>query len=302
MLVPQLAGEGALGALLAKDAVLLGGEFGTPFGVGPGLGGLALGLMHGLMMHPLCGGLMTSRRHADGRPVVPDPDAGWSRQADRPPGVSTPDSTVAGRLGRDTDACALERRNQSPRASPPDPARHRTNRPSPPRRGRPVGGAPGTRPGVQPAAPARALFLIPSLIVLIVALARRAARSRSTRLAAWAIAPAVLGTLLTLNLVLLAWRLIVGRAGVPRHAPDRPDRAARGHRAGRDRRRRRSCRTPWRGTTAASSATRSARSSRARSCARRRTGRPARPAPSDTERINVLLVGVDATKKRTDRR
>ena len=39
VLVPQLAGEGTLGAFLAEDAVLLGGQLGTPFGVGLGGGG-----------------------------------------------------------------------------------------------------------------------------------------------------------------------------------------------------------------------------------------------------------------------
>ena len=55
-------------------------------------------------------------------------------------------------------------------------------------------------------------FLIPSLIVLIVAFV--VVRTQSlTHLAAWAIAPAVLGTLLVLNVVLLAWRLTsVGQA------------------------------------------------------------------------------------------
>ena len=55
-------------------------------------------------------------------------------------------------------------------------------------------------------------FLIPSLIVLIVAVV--VVRTQSlTHLAAWAIAPAVLGTLLTVNLVILAWRLTsVGQA------------------------------------------------------------------------------------------
>jgi hypothetical protein len=33
VLVPQLAAEGTLGALLAKDAVLLGGQLGTPASV-----------------------------------------------------------------------------------------------------------------------------------------------------------------------------------------------------------------------------------------------------------------------------
>src|SRR5262245_21130589 len=46
VLVPEGAGEGALRALLPKDAVLLGGQLGTPFGVGLGLRVDALGVRH----------------------------------------------------------------------------------------------------------------------------------------------------------------------------------------------------------------------------------------------------------------
>ena len=52
-----------------------------------------------------------------------------------------------------------------------------------------------------------ALFLIPTLIVLVVGLL--VVRTQSpTRLAAWVVAPQVLGTLLALDLLLMAWRLV----------------------------------------------------------------------------------------------
>ena len=50
-------------------------------------------------------------------------------------------------------------------------------------------------------------FLIPSLILIAIGLIVVRTQS-TTRLVAWAIEPAILGTLLTLNLVLLAWRLV----------------------------------------------------------------------------------------------
>jgi LCP family protein required for cell wall assembly len=65
------------------------------------------------------------------------------------------------------------------------------------------------------------LFLIPSL-VLIVAVGIIWATQTPTRVAAWAVAPAVLGSLLTLNVFVLAWRLIAsGQAFLDtrRHGP-----------------------------------------------------------------------------------
>jgi len=57
-----------------------------------------------------------------------------------------------------------------------------------------------------------ALFLIPSLVVIVLALVLAQTQSPA-RLAAWIISPQVLGTLLTLNMVLVAWRLLaVGQA------------------------------------------------------------------------------------------
>ena len=56
------------------------------------------------------------------------------------------------------------------------------------------------------------LFLVPSLILVLVAVALVSTQSL-TRLAAVAVAPQVLGTLLTINVLLLAWRLLaVGQA------------------------------------------------------------------------------------------
>jgi polyisoprenyl-teichoic acid--peptidoglycan teichoic acid transferase len=51
------------------------------------------------------------------------------------------------------------------------------------------------------------LFLIPSILVLAIAGIVWATQT-PTRIAAWAVAPAVLGTLLTLNVLVLAWRLL----------------------------------------------------------------------------------------------
>jgi polyisoprenyl-teichoic acid--peptidoglycan teichoic acid transferase len=51
------------------------------------------------------------------------------------------------------------------------------------------------------------LFLIPSILVLTIAGVVWATQT-PTRIAAWAVAPAILGTLLTLNVLVLAWRLL----------------------------------------------------------------------------------------------
>ncbi len=56
------------------------------------------------------------------------------------------------------------------------------------------------------------LFLVPSLILIAIGLVLVQVQSPA-RLAAWMVTPQVLGTLLTLNLVILAWRLLaVGQA------------------------------------------------------------------------------------------
>jgi hypothetical protein len=56
------------------------------------------------------------------------------------------------------------------------------------------------------------LFVIPSLIILVIGLLVFRTQS-PTRLAAWVVAPQVLGTLLAFDLLLMAWRLVaVGQA------------------------------------------------------------------------------------------
>ncbi len=66
-----------------------------------------------------------------------------------------------------------------------------------------------------------ALFLIPTLVIVAGAGAVWASQT-PTRIAAWAVAPAVLSALLTLNVLILAWRLIaIGQAFLDtrRHGP-----------------------------------------------------------------------------------
>ena len=142
-------------------------------------------------------------------------------------------------------------------------------------------------------------FLIPTLVLIAIALIVVKTQSPA-RLAAWAVAPAILGTLLTLNLALLAWRLVAsgqafldtrragptGRFGVVGillvallvivpHV------------------------IVWRyGTIAGETFARVFGGQVLSAAGEPRT--EARPSPSDKERINVLLVGVDSTKTRTE--
>ena len=51
------------------------------------------------------------------------------------------------------------------------------------------------------------LFLIPSLLILAILLLLAQLQS-PVRIAAWVVTPSVLGTVLTLNLVLVVWRLV----------------------------------------------------------------------------------------------
>lgn len=63
------------------------------------------------------------------------------------------------------------------------------------------------------------LFLLPSLLVILVAAIVWATQT-PTRIAAWAVAPAVLGALLTLNAIVLVWRLLaVGQAFLDTRRP-----------------------------------------------------------------------------------
>jgi len=141
------------------------------------------------------------------------------------------------------------------------------------------------------------LFLVPSLLIGGIALLVWATQT-PTRIAAWAVAPAVLGALLTLNALLLGWRLLaVGQAFLDtrRHGPTGrlgiigivviaalvviPHVAV------------------YRYGTAFGDAF--ARIFQAPSLARVAGGedRPAGPGPD--ERLNVLVVGVDAAPGRT---
>jgi LCP family protein required for cell wall assembly len=142
------------------------------------------------------------------------------------------------------------------------------------------------------------LFLVPSLIILAIGLLLVQLQS-PIRIAAWVITPSVLGTVLTLNLVLVLWRLTAafqafldtrwtgptGRLGivgmvviaivivVPHFMVFQYGRLL-GDTFG----------TIFEGQVLA---------------AQSEPARPVRPAPRDGERINVLIVGVDTTSKRT---
>ena len=134
------------------------------------------------------------------------------------------------------------------------------------------------------------LFLAPSLVVLGVAIVLITTQSL-TRLAAFVVAPPVLGTLLTINLLALVWRLLaVGQAFLDTRRPGPTGRlgvigialilalVAVPHVMA------------YRYGTAFGSA-----------FARMFDDERALPEPSPalTDRINVLLVGVDATRRRT---
>ena len=142
------------------------------------------------------------------------------------------------------------------------------------------------------------LFLVPSLVILAIAVLMMQLQS-PIRLAAWVITPSVLGTVLTLNVLILAWRLLAafqafldtrwsgptGRLGAigmvviaiaivaPHFLAFQYGRLL-GDTFG----------TIFRGQVLAASSG---------------PERPERPAPADGQRINVLIVGVDSTAKRT---
>lgn len=134
------------------------------------------------------------------------------------------------------------------------------------------------------------LFLVPSLVVLGVAVVLISTQSL-TRLAAFVVAPAVLGTLLTINVLLLVWRLLaVGQAYLDTRRPGPTGRlgivgiavilllVAVPHVMA------------YRYGTAFGDAF-------AKMFDDERASQE--PAPVLTDRINVLLVGVDATRFRT---
>ncbi len=139
-------------------------------------------------------------------------------------------------------------------------------------------------------------FVLPSLILLAVALLVLRLQSPA-RLAAWAIAPSVLSALLLLNLIVLAWRLAAvgqafldtgrtgptGRLGIVGIAlialvVTVPHLLV------------------WQYGTLAGDMFKSIFGGQVLSA----TGPSTSPAPALTERINVLLLGVDATDARTE--
>ena len=103
--------------------------------------------------------------------------------------------------------------------------------PPPPRRGRPVGGAPGARSGCSTAAGAWPRCSSSRRSCSCSSSRACSSTQSPDRLAAWVVSPDVLATLLTLNLILLALAPAGRRPGVPRHAPAGPDRASRHRRA-----------------------------------------------------------------------
>lgn len=139
-------------------------------------------------------------------------------------------------------------------------------------------------------------FALPSLILLAIVLVVLRLQSPA-RLAAWAVAPSVLSALLLLNLIVLAWRLVaVGQAFLD---------TGRGGPTGRlgivgvalialvvT--------VPhlviWQYGTLAGDMFKSIFGGQVLSA----TGPDASPSPALTERINVLLLGVDATDARTE--
>jgi polyisoprenyl-teichoic acid--peptidoglycan teichoic acid transferase len=138
-------------------------------------------------------------------------------------------------------------------------------------------------------------FAIPSLILLAIALLVIRLQS-PTRLAAWAIAPSVLNALLLLNLLVLVWRLgSVGQAFLDTGRPGPTGRlgivgialialvVAVPHLL------------VWQYGTLAGDMFKSIFGGQVLSA----TGPSASPRPALTDRINVLLLGVDATDERT---
>ena len=142
------------------------------------------------------------------------------------------------------------------------------------------------------------LFLIPSLVVIAIGLLLMQLQS-PVRIAAWVITPSVLGTVLTLNVLLVLWRLVAafqafldtrwsgptGRLGVigivviaiaiviPHFMVFQYGRLLGD-----------TFETIFEGQVLA---------------AQSDPDRPARPQPDEDERINVLIVGLDTTSKRT---
>jgi polyisoprenyl-teichoic acid--peptidoglycan teichoic acid transferase len=142
-------------------------------------------------------------------------------------------------------------------------------------------------------------FVVPSLILLVAVLIVLRTQSL-TQLAAWAIQPSVLGILLSLNLLILAWRLLaVGQAFLDTTRPGPTGRlgvfgiilialvVAAPHLVA------------WRYATIVGDTFSHIFGGQVLTAeGGPQTSSP--PAPTETERINVLLIGVDATKSRTE--
>jgi LCP family protein required for cell wall assembly len=139
------------------------------------------------------------------------------------------------------------------------------------------------------------LFLVPSLVIAAIAAIVWATQT-PTRIAAWAVAPAVLGSLLTLNVLVLAWRLVAtGQAFLDtrRHGPTGrlglvgivllalfvvvPHLLVYGY-----------------GTALGAAFARIFDGTELVAA-----GQPADPGPGPDERLNVLVIGVDAVPGRT---
>ena len=156
-----------------------------------------------------------------------------------------------------------------------------------------LGQAFNRRPGLA------ALFLIPSLIVIVLGVMLIQLQSPA-RLAAWVVSPQVLGSLLTLNLVSLAWRLLaVGQAFLDTRRTGRTGRlgmvgivviailVAVPHIA------------IYRYGTILGDTFEQIFTGAVLG-ASDHPGVASGPVPGDGERVNVLLIGVDALKSRTE--
>ena len=101
MLVPELAGERSLGALLAKDAVLLGRQLCAPLGVGLGLGDLvsvvSVSLMGGILRSVRDAAMTEAPIYAVGTNATQQkPSAGRASAASSPPdALAATDDSIA---------------------------------------------------------------------------------------------------------------------------------------------------------------------------------------------------------------
>src|SRR6476469_9156728 len=140
-------------------------------------------------------------------------DAGRSWQADRSPGVTM--SAHTGRLGADTRRDLARQRSHVLQARAQATQVRPDTKPTDLRR-LAAATLSAVVPGLGQLFNRRprlaALFLVPSLVVIGIGLLLVQLQSPA-RLAAWAVSPQVLSTLLALNVIALVWRLVaVGQA------------------------------------------------------------------------------------------